>query len=115
MKKIITSIIILILTCMIFSANTENMEDRDEYYPLLVIVVEKDYWSDGVSVLSAIDHNGNKWCFFDEDDTWSIGDIANLLMWNAGGAIDEDEIVKVYWIGYTEYIETFIQIMGWEL
>lgn len=114
MKKLINTIVVIIIACTIYTSTyAEDMSDRGEFYPLLTVVVDKTHWTDNVYIIICEDSTGNLWCFFDEDNTWNIGDIANLLMWNMGGPIEEDEIVEIYWTGYTDNIEQFYQVMGW--
>jgi hypothetical protein len=79
-----------------------------EMYPKLTVVIEStkvdDLW-----LVSCLDREGNVWTFWDDEGTWAYGDIANLLMWDIG----EEEIIEVYWEGYTENVELFFQIMEW--
>ena len=79
-----------------------------EMYPKLTIVIEStkvdDLW-----LVSCRDREGNVWAFWDDEGTWAYGDIANLLMWD----LEEDEIIEVYWEGYTENVQLFFQTMGW--
>lgn len=111
MKKVV---MIMLSVLMMTSIGAYAEEDRGEFYPLLTIVVDIDEWEDDVSVITCQDKSGNIWCFFDEEQEWTIGDIANLLMWNMGGPIEEDEIVEVYWTGHTENIGKFYQLIEWE-
>lgn len=41
------------------------------------------------------------------------GDIVNLLMWNVSEHEKDNEIIEVYWEGYTEDISSFFQMNGW--
>lgn len=79
-----------------------------EMYPKLTVVVESiqigDLWR-----VSCRDREGNVWAFWDDEDTWAYGDIANLLMWDS----EESEIIEVYWEGYVEDVPLFFQMMGW--
>ena len=82
--------------------------DHGEMYPKLTVVIESikvdDLW-----LIYCRDREGNAWTFWDDEDTWAYGDIANLLMWD----LEEDEVIEVYWEGYTENVELFFQTMGW--
>ena len=82
--------------------------DHGEMYPKLTVVIEStkvdDLW-----LVSCRDREGNVWAFWDDEGTWAYGDIANLLMWD----LEEDEIIEVYWEGYTENIQLFFQTIGW--
>lgn len=79
-----------------------------EMYPKLTVVIEStkidDLW-----LVSCRDREGDIWAFWDNEGTWAYGDIANLLIWD----IEEDEIIEVYWEGYTENVQLFFQTMGW--
>ena len=82
--------------------------EHDEIYPKLTVVIDStkidDLW-----LVSCRDKEGNVWAFWDDEGTWAYGDIANLLMWN----LEEDEIIEVYWEGYTENVQLFFQTMRW--
>lgn len=91
------------------AASEERAElGHGEVYPKLVVVIEStkvdDLW-----LVSCRDREGNVWAFWDDEGTWAYGDIANLLMWD----LEEDEIIEVYWEGYTENVQSFFQTMGW--
>lgn len=103
-----TKIIVLILIfAIVFYINSifAITDDKGKLYPLLTIVVEKDN-----KMIICEDKEGNLWTFYDDSDTWSIGDIANLLMLNTCNNMEEDEIIEAYWEGYIENIEMFFQI-----
>jgi len=82
--------------------------DHGEMYPKLTVVIEStkidDLW-----LVSCRDKEGDIWTFWDDEGTWAYGDIANLLMWDR----EEDEIIEVYWEGYTESVQLFFRTMGW--
>lgn len=91
------------------AASEERAElGHGEMYPKLAVVIEStkvdDLW-----LVSCRDREGNVWTFWDDEGTWAYGDIANLLMWG----LEEDEIIEVYWEGYTENVQSFFQTMGW--
>lgn len=118
MKKQIHAIIIAtIVTCAIIISCAYAMPAKaearhPEFYPKLTIVFEaekiEDYW-----VVYCIDKTQNIWSFYDDEGTWVKGDIANLLMWNLGEYEEDDEIVEVYWEGYTENLESFFKTLEW--
>lgn len=117
MKKQIRAIIIAtIVTIAIMvscaCAMPAYAEDRGEFYPKLTVVFETEQVGD-MWVVYCIDKTQNVWSFYDDEGTWAKGDIANLLMWNMGEHEEDDEIIEVYWEGYTENIESFFQLMGW--
>ena len=116
MRTTKTVIIATIITCAIIiscaCAMPASAEDYGEFYPLLTVVT--DTWQEGQEyIVECTDKTGNQWCFFSEDDSWQPGDIANLLIWNIGGTIYENEIIEVYWEGYTENISQFYQTLTW--
>lgn len=111
MKTITT--IILTLALVFSVAYAEDMTDRGEFYPLLTIVVDKDY-SEQWPMVICEDKQGNMWSFYDDEDMWKIGDIANLLMWNMGGDIENDEVIEVYLEGHTDNLKMFFQTNGWK-
>jgi len=104
MKKIIAITLSLTLALTLSLAYTEDMTDRGEFYPLLTIVIDKDY-SEQWPIVICEDKQGNIWTFYDDIDIWQIGDIANILMWNMGGNIEDDEVVEVYYEGHIENME----------
>lgn len=100
----------LILVLCALTTTAYGDMNRGEFYPRLTVVVEckpikNEY------IIDCVDKNGNIWSFYSED-TWDIGDIANLLMWNATGIEIEDEIIEVYYEGYISNLNLFFEITG---
>lgn len=117
MKKQIRIIIIAtVITCALMIscafAVPAHAEDRGEFYPKLTVVFEIEKVGD-LWVVYCVDKIQNVWSFYDDEGTWAKGDIANLLMWNIGENEEEDEIIEVYWEGYTENLEMFFQVNNW--
>lgn len=113
MKKAIAIIIAITALCAIATATAE-VGDRGEFYPRLTVVVEREQIADtDLWVIYCQDKDGNVWTFYDDEGEWNIGDIANLLMWNMGECEEEDEIIEVYWEGYTENPAEFFSLEGW--
>lgn len=115
MKKTIRTIIIAtIITVAIMISCACAMpacaEDHGEFYPKLTVVFETEKVGD-MWVVYCVDKNQNVWSFYDDKGAWTKDDIANLLMWNMGEREEDDEIIEVYWEGYTENINSFFQIM----
>ena len=106
MKKITAIIITIITLCAIATATaTAEVGDRGEFYPRLTVVVEKEQITDtGLWVIYCQDKDGEVWAFYDD---------ANLLMWNVGEYEEENEIIEVYWEGYTENPVEFFSLEGW--
>lgn len=99
MKKVVAIIIVIIALCAIATAAAE-VSDHSRLYPRLTIVIEKEQISDtGLWVIYCQDKDGNIWAFYDDEEVWNVGDIANLLMWNISEHEEEDEIIEVYWEG----------------
>ena len=122
MKKQIRAIIIAtIITCAIIVSCAYAMPvqaeaaelGHGEFYPKLAVVVSSVRIDTGLWVVDCQDRTGNVWSFFDDEGTWVIGDIANLLMWDLGEREEDDEIVEVYWEGYTENLESFFKTLEW--
>lgn len=111
---IATIVTVLILVSTAFALPAKAEADRGEFYPKLTVVVSSVRIDTGLWVVDCRDQEGNKWSFFDDEGTWEYGDIANLLMWNMGEREEDDEIIEVYWEGYTENIEMYCKIMGWK-
>ena len=109
----ITTIVIM-LSCACAIPATAEVGDRGEFYPRLTIVIEKEQIADeDLWVIYCQDKDGNVWAFYDDEGEWDVGDIANLLMWNVGEHEEEDEIIEVYWEGYTENPAEFFSLEGW--
>lgn len=105
--KLVTIICACILAFFArFPAEAE--QDYGEMYPKLTVVIDSTN-VDNLWLIYCRDKEGNVWTFWDDEDTWAYGDIANLLMWD----LEEEEIIEVYWEGYTENVELFFQTMGW--
>lgn len=91
------------------AASEERAElGHGEMYPKLAVIIESTKVND-LWLVSCRDREGNVWAFWDDEGTWVYGDIANLLMWG----LEEDEIIEVYWEGYTKNVQSFFQTMGW--
>ena len=112
-KQIRTIIIATIITIMIIISCAciapAMAEDHGEFYPRLTIVVDTEQIHEGLRIVYCQDKDGNVWSFFSDENDWIKGDIADLLMWN----LKEDEIIEVYWEGYTEDVETFFSLERW--
>lgn len=101
----------MVICAMMMPAMAEDF-DRGDFYPQLAIVVDCNRLED-MQIIVCQDMNGNIWEFYDDTYTWEIGDIANLLMWSHDNIVEHDEIVEVYWTGYTEDIDNFFQTLQW--
>ena len=108
----IITIIMLLATAFAMPAGAEEA-DRGEFYPKLAVVVDSSKLDSKLWIVTCLDREGHEWTFYDDEGDWEIGDIANLTMWNMGENEEDDELIEVYWEGYTENIELFFQIMGW--
>lgn len=122
MKSIKVIIIATILTiCIIFScayampAKAEAEElDRGEFYPRLTVVVNTTRIETQLWAVECRDQWGHTWSFYDDCGTWDRGDIANLMMWAVSENPENDEVIDVYWAGYTENPDNFVSELGWE-
>lgn len=102
--KAIIIITIVTITIMASTALAIPMEDerhdRGEFYPKLTVVTGyeqiegTDEW-----LIFCTDRNGICWTFYGEEEDAHIGTMFNLLMWNMGGNINEDEIIEAYYEG----------------
>lgn len=108
---IIATLITAIILCSCAYALPAQAEA--EFYPKLVVVVNTVRIEDRLWVVECRDKDSHIWGFYDEEGTWAKGDIANLLMWNIGEREEDDEIVEVYWEGYTEDITNWLHSNGW--
>lgn len=120
MKSIKVIIIATILTiCIIFScayampAGAEEL-DRGEFYPRLTVVVNTTRIETQLWVVECRDQWGHTWAFYDDEGTWNRGDIANLMMWAVSENPENDEVIDVYWAGYTENPDNFVSELGWK-
>lgn len=118
MKEVKTAIIATIITIMVLISCACAMpayaeQDRGEFYLHLTVVVASTRIESHLWIVDCRDKDGNVWSFFDDEGTWEKGDIANLLMWNMGEQEEDNEVIEVYWEGYTKDIDSFFQIEGW--
>jgi hypothetical protein len=118
MKTIKVALIATIITALIictcaYALPVKAEEQRPEFYPKLAIVTNTIHVVDNLYMIECRDKNGNIWGFYDDECTWTKGDIANLFMRAAGETEESDEIVEVYWEGYTKNIEGFFSLVGW--
>lgn len=118
MKEIKTATIATIITIMILISCACAMPayaERPEFYPLLTIVVSTDNTGETYCV-NCRDKEGNIWSFYEypeDGEKWARGDIANLLMMTIDDIHENDQIVEVYWEGYTENVTEWLQMEGW--
>lgn len=117
MKKTVrTTIIATIITIVIIMSCAYAMPAqaaRPEFYPKLTIVVSCTVIDSELYIIDCVDREGYKWSFFDYENTWREGDIANLLMWALNEQEEEDEIIEVYWEGHNDNPDTFFQTIEW--
>lgn len=106
------TVAILIACAFTLSASAE-VGNRGEFYPRLTVVVETEQIANNFWTVTCEDKDGNLWMFYDDEGTWEPGDIANFLMWNMGECEEDDEIIEVYWEGYTEDITFWMHENGW--
>ena len=115
-KTIIIATIVtiaIIMSCACALPAGAEAADRGEFYPKLTVVVETELVTPDLWVITCEDREGNLWAFYDDEGEWDVGDIANLLMWNMGEREEDDEVIEVYWEGYTENIEDFFHVTEW--
>jgi len=106
--------IIIIFSCALALPAVAEVCDRGEFYPRLTVVVETEQVEDSnLWIVYCQDKDGNVWAFFSGEDDWDEGDVANLLMKRVTEHEEEDEIIEVYWEGYTEDVETFFSLERW--
>ena len=113
-RAIIILVIVLIIACIGNTDSHAEVDDHREFYPRLTVVIAKEWNELFVSWnIYCQDKDGNLWIFYDDAGDWDCGDICNLLMWNTGESEEEDEIIEVYWEGYTEDIVLWFNANGW--
>ena len=114
MKAWVIAISIICAVMVICGCACAQAELRPEFYPKLAIVASCTRIGDTpLYAVNCIDRNGNEWGFFDDEGLWKQGDIANLLMWATTDREEEDEVVEVYWEGYTENVTEWLHNNGW--
>lgn len=116
MKNMKIAIVATIITCIIIvSCSFTVIATAETYncYACLTVITDTQQIENNLWVVSCQDKDGNCWKFFDDNYSWAKGDIANLLMYCYDEDITHNEIIDVYWEGYTENIDIFFMIMGW--
>lgn len=103
----ILAVVVAIIVILFSSYACSESANRPEFYPKLTVVFEIET-IENVRIVYCIDRTRNIWTFYDEANEYEIGDIANLLMWAISDNPEMDEIVEVYWEGYTENINLFL-------
>lgn len=111
---IATITVLLIVSCVYVMP--AQAEAHPEFYPLLTIVVSID---DGMNTycVNCLDKDGNVWSFYayhEDGEEWAEGDIANLLMMTIDEIQENDQVVEVYWEGYTEDVTKWLHLNGWQ-
>ena len=111
---ILLSVAILLPAQAERAAAAERAENgHGEFYPKLAIVVGLTILDEDCTIITCEDMQGELWSFYDDEQEWMEGDIVNLLMWDIGETEEKDEIVEIYWEGYTDNIESFFQVVNW--
>lgn len=116
MKEIKIIVIAVIITCMILiscACAMPAVAESNDYYTRLSVVINKTRIETNMWVVECQDKEGNTWAFIDEDGTWNKGDIANLLMYRLNEREEDDEVLEVYWEGYTESVDSLFDMIGW--
>lgn len=103
----ILAVVVAIIVILFSSYACSESANRPEFYPKLTVVFEIET-IENVRIVYCIDRTRNIWTFYDEANEYEIGDIANLLMWAISDNPEMDEIIEVYWEGYTENINLFL-------
>ena len=85
--------LILVLTCAYAVPSKAETED---FYPLLTVVINKEYTEYNDYVITVEDSNGNLWVFYSDSTDWQIGELVNLLMWRSTADPYDDEVIDVY-------------------
>ena len=93
--------IALIALCGIATATAET-SDRGEFYPLLTIVTAWENVDEETALITCMDKEGNLWSFYADRDVWHVGDLANLLMWNVGESLEDQEVIETYFEGHAD-------------
>lgn len=116
MKNMKIAIIATIITCIIIvscSFVLTASAEMDNCYACLTIVINTQQIENNLWIISCQDKDGNYWTFFDDNNSWTKGDIANLLMYCYDDDITHNEIIDVYREGYTDNINLFLSLIGW--
>lgn len=103
---IIATIITIMLICSVACAMPAHAEEEHgEFYPRLTVVVGWGKIGEGLRIVYCMDKQGEIWSFYDEEEEWDAGDVANLLMWDTGKDVETHEIIEVYYEGHLEAID----------
>lgn len=100
--KVIALIVIGIIIFSIDALMYTNTRAEEVYYPRLTMVISTEQINKDTWIVNCQDKDGNVWSFFADNNSWTQGDIANLLMIRVDNNIYHDEIIGVIWEGYIE-------------
>ena len=84
--------IAVIALCGVATATAEDLPN--EFYELsaFVIGLEKIGETD-LRTIDCITEDGTVWSFFDDENTYKIGDEVSLIMWECTEAEEDDEVI----------------------
>lgn len=109
MKQTKVAIIATIVTIAIMLATACAMPayaEQSDFYHLTTVVVGWERIGDtDLYVIDCMTQDGNVWSFYEDEEHWTIGDIAILYMWKCTEAEEDDEVIDVAWGGYMEVME----------
>lgn len=112
---IAVTITIAIMVSYAYAMPAYADKDKGEFYPKLTIVIGYSQITEDEWLIECIDKDGQIWAFYGDEDDANIGNVFNLLMWNIGEFETENEIIEVYWEGYTKNPKLFFKIIEWAL
>lgn len=102
---IIATIATVLLICSVAYAMPVHAEEHGEFYPRLAVVVGWGKVAEDLRIVYCMDKQGEIWSFYDEEEEWDAGDVANLLMRDTGKDAETHEIVEVYYEGHLNTID----------
>lgn len=108
------SLIVVVIVMVVCGCACAQAADYGEFYPKLTVVFDVEEITQGLRTIYCVDKGYNIWAFYDDENEWQQGDIANLLMWNINEDEEEHEVVEVYYDGHTDDIDLFMKLNGWE-
>lgn len=84
-------------------AYASTMVDLDHTYPKTTLVTEVNG-----NHITVVDSEGRTWKFYDTEESWAIGDIASLTMFDRGTiSVYDDMVIDAQYDGWLERLSHY--------
>lgn len=84
----------IIALCGVATATAEDLP-KDFYELSAVVIGWERIGETDLRTIDCMTEDGTMWSFFDDENTYKIGDEVSLIMWECTEAEEDDEVIEV--------------------